>query len=163
MARTMKNLINITGSGEVRVILYQHWFEMDKRPGGATYETAQDTSRAASYNLKSAILSSHTRSGALAGSFRVDTSRPDRRNVHGFVRTREEHAKWFFGGTRPVIYRADGGYMSLPAFEAYPAIRTRTVRGQKSKQYLLDAAVDAALATISAGPASISNPGRVIL
>ena len=83
----------------VRVHYNLQWDYLQGLPGGATYEAARDSARAAFHYVRSEIQSGHSRSGALAASMRTDVSKRGSRQVLGLVRSDVEHAAYFFYGT----------------------------------------------------------------
>lgn len=143
---------------QVRVRYSLPWDIAQTLPGGATYEAAQEASRAAFHTARSEIMSKHTRSGALAVSMRTDMDKRGSKVVRGLVRSNAEHAKWFFHGTTGPITPERAKRLYLQDWNGHKGPRVRSVRGQASKFYILEHAAVMGVARVSAG---VSTPRGV--
>lgn len=125
-------------STQVRVRYSLPWDMAQTLPGGATYEAAQEASRAAFHTARSEIIAKHNRSGALAVSMRTDMDKRGSKVVRGIVRSDVKHAKWFFEGTTGPIKPKRTKRLHLQDWNGHKGPIVRSVRGQKSKKYILE-------------------------
>lgn len=139
----------------VRVHYSIPWDRAQTLPGGATYEAAQDSTRAAFHFVRAAIVANHSRSGTLARSLRTDVSKRGTKEVRGLVRSSVKHADWFFYGTAQGgagrIYPKNGPVLVLTEPSGKRGPRRRSVRGQRPKFPLLEQGVQVGLARVASG------------
>lgn len=150
-------------STQVRVRYSLPWDMAQTLPGGATYEAAQDSARAAFHTARSEIIAKHNRSGALAVSMRTDMDKRGSKVVRGIVRSDVEHAKWFFEGTANKgagrIFPKGSTLYLQPGWNGFTPRRAKSVRGQKSKKYILEHGAVMGLARVAG--TGVSTPRGV--